>query len=550
MAGRPGRPRKTPVDAAAALEELISGTVKRLQAYQVLPRSPRAVMDAAVVGASDTWPAAVVPGDPSGGRGAMPPPWNTLLMASGRGVGKTYGGSANVILLACRAVAETAAKVVRTGCKWPEEITVFAAGPTWGHVTQQMLFDSDSSVASLLPDWGYDSKRSTRNTSTGFPRVVIDIPGIPSRVQVMGLSAKDPDRWRGREGAAGWWDEPAACFQAGECWRQWIQILRTSNDPLLLLTCTPNYAHPSQELIWALCGVAAGDPLAATKMVEEFGGVLGGGAVVRRQVPSWANTKMPDTWRREQRALAETGTPWARQEVLGELAEPSADVLIAKADQMFIPDQPVAAYRRLVLGVDPATGDGSRDEWGIVVLGELATPYVTDNGAAVRYVIAADASLGAHPDKAVQRAAETAARWDVDAVNMERNQGGLAMASLLQSAMAEAGCDPARLETYWSQTSKGARAQVWASKMRQGQVAFVESLRGGMLGGQAAMWSPERDSRNSPDRVDAVGIAAAWLGLNDLSDHRHAGGVVPAYRRRFMSRSARAERDAARSSVA
>jgi phage terminase large subunit-like protein len=516
------------------LEQLISTTVKRLQAYQTLPFSPTAGADAAKMGATDHWPPSPATNLRVGGRGAAPPPWNTLVMSSGRGVGKTFGGSANAVLLACRAVAEAAARVV-SGRDWPEEITVFAAGPTWGHVTQQMLFDSDASVVSLLPEWAYDVKRSSRNTSTGFPRVVIDVPGVPSRVQVMGLSAKDPDRWRGREGAAGWWDEPAACLQAAECWRQWMQILRTSDSPLLLLTCTPNFAHPSQDLIWTLCAAADGDAQALGRMLEEFGGLLGGGAVVRRQVPSWANSKMPEVWRREQKLLADTGTPWARQEVLGELAEPSADVLIARSDQVFVPDPPRSAFRRVCLGVDPATGDGSRDEWGMVALGELVSPYLLDNGSAVRYVILGDFSLGAHPDRAVDAAAAAAARLDVTMVNMERNQGGLAMASLLQGAMAAADVDPARLETYWSQTSKGARAQVWASRMRQGTLAFAESLRGGMLSSQAAMWSPERDSRNSPDRVDAVGIAAAWMGLNEPQAQVTRGRVASAYRRRFMA---------------
>lgn len=528
------RAAAAPSDAGAALEQIISTMVGRLQPYQVLPFSPTAVAEAARAGATDYWPPRAATSLTPAMRGVAPPPWNTLVMSSGRGVGKTFGGSVNAILLACRAVAEAAARVV-SGREWPEEITVFAAGPTWGHVTQQMLFDSDASVTSMLPDWAFDAKRSTRNTSTGFPRVVLDVPGVPSRVQVMGLSAKDPDRWRGREGAAGWWDEPAACLQAAECWRQWVQILRTSDNPLLVLTCTPNYAHPSQDLIWTLCGAADGDVAARSKMTEEFGGMLGGGAVVRRQVPSWANRKMPEVWRREQKLLAETGTPWARQEVLGELAEPSADVLIARADQLFIPDPPRSAYQKLCLGVDPATGDGSRDEWGIVVLGELSTPYLLDNGSAVRHVIAGDFSLGAHPDKAVERAAEAAARWQVDKVNMERNQGGLAMASLLQSALAAARVDPGRLETYWSQTSKGARAQVWASRMRQGTLGLADSLRGGQLSGQAAMWSPERDARNSPDRIDAVGIAAAWMGLNEPSKPTVRSGVSGAYRRRFIT---------------
>lgn len=533
------------------LAEIVSATVGRLQAYQVLPNSVAQVEAAALTDAVDFSPRVLRvpdwerPGSWSESEFTLGlSAWNTMIWSSGRGVGKTFGGSCNVVLLLVKAVAEVAADILagrRDG--WPQEIKVFAAGPTWGHVRQVMMFEGDCSIEAVLPDWAVDHKASSQNVSTGFPCVVLRLPGVPSKVMIEGLSAKDTDRWRGREGYAAWWDEPAACLYAAECWRQFMQLLRKSEDPRLLLTCTPNWAHPSQELIWTLCAAAEGDPAALEKMSQDMGGVLGGGAIVRRQVPSWANAVMPESWRNSQRSLAATGTPWARQEVLGELAEPTSDVLIARADQLFVKDPPRDAYRRVVLGVDPATGDGSRDEWGLVCVGEL-TRALQATGAGgewtgqwITHVVLSDDTLGAHPDRAAAEVARVAKRVDVDMVFVERNQGGLALASLVQSELEEIGFPSSRLDTYWSSDPKGARAEVWASRMRLRTFAFAESLRGGMLSSQAAMWSPTRDMKNSPDRVDAVGIASAWLGLGSVGRRTKGAKIQKGYRRRYLSGS-------------
>jgi len=409
----------------------------------------------------------------------------------------TFSGSAWA-LLSCAFYALTA--------KPETTVNVFVIGPSWAHVIETMMFEGDSSIMGVAPEGLINVKACSRNTATGRPTITLHTEGRPGKVTITGLSAETPEKWRGKEGQGAWWDEPAACQYAMSCWQQLRQILRKSEFPKALLTTTPDRLAPSKELVWALDGAARGEPDSPV-VLAELGGLVG--PVVRRTVPSWANTTMPEEWRESQRAAAESGSAWARQEILGELVDGVVEALIGLEDILWVPMPPPEGVRWVDIGVDPAMTSGRGDEFGLVAMAATKPKVVGHN---CQGVLIEDRSGHMDANSAWERLGQMVRRHPVRKVFVEHNQGGDFVLDGARTAVQEAGCDPRIVQAAWSSKGKTFRAQPVAVAFRDKRLGVVEGLRGQEMMKQWLTWQPEIDKKVSPDRIDAS--VAATFGMD------------------------------------
>lgn len=417
----------------------------------------------------------------------------------------TFSGSSWSLLL-CAFYALTA--------KPGATVNVFTIGPSWAHVIETMMFEGDSSIMGVAPEGLIDVKACSRNTSTGRPTIVLNTEGRPGRVTITGLSAETPEKWRGKEGQGAWWDEPAACQYALACWRQLRQIIRKSEFPKALLSTTPDRLAPSKELVWALDAAARGEP-DTPLVLAELNGLVG--PVVRRTVPSWANTTMPEEWRDAQREAAESGSAWARQEILGELVDGVVEALISLEDILWVPEPPAEGVRFVDIGVDPAMTSGRGDEFGLVAAA-VTRPKVCGHGC--QAVLVEDRSGHMDANVAWAKLGEMVRKWPVRKVFVETNQGGDFVLDGARSAVQAAGGDPRIVQAAWSSKGKAFRAQPVAVAFRDKRLGVSEALRGGALVKQWLTWQPEIDKKVSPDRIDAS--VAATFGLDFAKPQRKA----------------------------
>lgn len=431
----------------------------------------------------------------------------------------TFSGSCWV-LLSCAFYALTA--------KPEETVNVFAIGPSWAHVIETMMFEGDSSIMGVAPEGLIDVKACSRNTATGRPTIVLNSEGRPGRITITGLSAETPEKWRGKEGQGAWWDEPAACQYAAACWRQLRQVLRKSEFPKALLSTTPDHLAPSKQLVWALDKAARGEP-DSPLVLAELGGLVG--PVVRRSVPSWENATMPLEWREAQKAAAESGSAWARQEILGELVDGVVEALIGADEVLWVPPPPPEGVRWVDIGVDPAVTSGRGDEFGLVAAAATRPKVV---GHQCQAVLVEDSSGHMDANAAWARLGEMVRRWPVRKVFVETNQGGDFVLDGAKTAVQAAGGDPRVVQAAWSSKGKAFRAQPVAVAFRDKRLGVSESLRGGGLMKQWCTWQPEVDKKVSPDRIDAS--VAATFGMDFAKPQRKPQmrrAAIPGVDRRF-----------------
>lgn len=471
------------MEADSALAELAS----RLQPYQCQPAVGEPLLH------MDVTNAPVVEID---GERILNGDYPTFLFSSGRGVGKTFGGSSDAVLMAMY--------YSQPHITSPEKkVNVFAVGPTWSHTMDVMMFEEDSSILGVLAAVNAEDlvarkgrkQDISRNTATSVPHIRLDTPWRKGETRIVGLSAQKPNSWRGKEGQGAWWDEPSVAIYAEDCWKQLRQLLRKSEQPRLMMTCTPDHQAPSRHLIWTLAKAADGDPDALASLAQLAGFQ---GSIVRRSVPSWENEHMPQEWRDSQREAAETGSAWARQEVLGELVEAVLDALLSPGDILWVPHPSDRDIVHVDIGVDPAVADGRGDEWGIVATAEVRTP----EGMKHKHVTIDDMSMRGHTDIAMKTAAECAAKHRARAVYVESNQGSDVLMNQMKAAMQRAGLNPAIIKPKHASERKDVRADPIAAAVRRKTLAFSEELRGSRLVSQATTWQPSIDKRKSPDRVD------------------------------------------------
>ncbi len=179
----------------------------------------------------------------------------------------------------------------------------------------------------------------------------------------------------------------------------------------------------------------------------------------------------------------------------------------------------LADMRRIVVAVDPAATSGpNADETGILVVAEGPHIEVAHSATVCRvanckkhgYVLA-DCSGRYTPDGWANVVVEQYRKWKADRIVAEGNQGGEMVESVVRSVMPQA---PFKRVT--AKRGKHTRAEPVAALYEQGRVhhcgLFPE------LEEQLTTWTT--DSRESPDRLDALVWGLVELGLTNFSGGR------------------------------
>lgn len=288
--------------------------------------------------------------------------WDTWLLLSGRGSGKT-----------------------RSGAEWLRSMTRYTGrlafiAPTAADLRDVMV-EGESGIlrvcdnAGYLPVWEPSKKRIT------FPNGAI----------ALGFTAEEPDRLRGPQHGAAWVDEPAHYPNVQYVWDMLQYGLRVGSAPRVAVTTTPTPSEWLRELL-------AEDGTRAVTVSTFANEANLAPAYIKKMRKKYAGTRL------------------GRQELYGEIL---MDVEGALWDQDLIDATRVAEdpeLTRIVVGVDPAgTSTKRSDETGIVVVG-----LATDGEV---YVLA-DYSGVYTPAVWASQVHMAASDFDADVIVAETNYGG------------------------------------------------------------------------------------------------------------------------------
>ena len=285
--------------------------------------------------------------------------------------------------------------------------------------------------------------------------------------QVKLFSGDKPDRLRGPQHYAMWFDELAAFQYPQQAWDMGMFGLRLGDNPQCVVTTTPRPISLVKQLL-------------AVKTTS----VTRGSTYENRD--NLAEAFFTDIVTRYE------GTRLGRQELNAELIDDvegalwTRDMLEASRVTKF--ENPI----RIVVGVDPKANAAAESETGIVVAAQSADGniYVLD-----------DASVNDLPERWARQVVSAFHRWRGDRVVVERNQGGDMVASTLRAVDAHL-----PISEVHATKGKYTRAEPVSALYEQGKVKHVGSFP--RLEDQMCSWLPGEDS---PDRLDALVWAVSSL---------------------------------------
>jgi phage terminase large subunit-like protein len=209
------------------------------------------------------------------------------------------------------------------------------------------------------------------------------------------------------------------------------------------------------------------------------------------------------------------GTKLGRQELYGEMLDDvegalfSADII----DDFRSSVIPVGTPLKIV-GVDPTVAEHPGDDCGIVVMAATADRDLYKRQAWVLE----DATIHGSPEVWARRAVETARKWGAPIV-AEKNQGGAMIRNAIQAI------DPTiPVFEVWSKQGKALRAEPVALIYEQGRIHHLGYFA--ELEDQMTTWEPELRRGKSPDRLDALVLAATALMV--LPPKGFGGGILSA----------------------
>lgn len=393
--------------------------------------------------------------------------WNTWLILSGRGWGKSRTG------------AEWVRRQVEHGrCKRLALVARTAAD------VRDVVVEGESGILAISPPWNRPEWEPSKRRLTW-----------PNGAIATTFSADEPDALRGPQHDGAWCDELAA-WRYPEAFDMLQMGLRLGRRPRIVVTTTPRPVKLVKELL--------ADPTTFRTRGSTYDNAGNLAATFLRQI-----------------LRKYEGTRLGRQELHAEVLDDTPGALW-KRDQLEALrlrfNKHPTEFLRVVVAVDPATstGEGS-NETGIVVvgLGLDGEGYVLE-----------DASGTYSPAEWGARVVEVYRRWEADRVVAEANQGGNLVESNLRVAVLkdEAGRVLARgehLPISMVHASKGkrARAEPVSALYEQGRVHHVGAFP--ELEDQLCGWNAT-SGEASPDRLDALvwGFTALMLGtlVHDTRD--------------------------------
>lgn len=200
------------------------------------------------------------------------------------------------------------------------------------------------------------------------------------------------------------------------------------------------------------------------------------------------------------------GTALGSQELDGVLVSdvegaPFKSAIFEKTRIQSIEDCP--EFGKVVIAVDPSTGDGTKDECGISVVAISAAPRLTPiehKGLTImrnlRHIyVLEDASIAGPPDVWARQVSDKAEEYETTTVVAEGNQGGDMVKTTIRSTNPNL-----RVKIVHARVGKHARAEPVASLFAQGRAHIVGEQP--LMEDQATTFT--YDSKDSPDRMDAM----------------------------------------------
>ena len=382
--------------------------------------------------------------------------WNTWLVLSGRGFGKTRMGSEWVRTLAekhpgCRIalIAETAADA------------------------RDVMIKGDSGLLNIDPNLTEDCWSPTNRCLTW-----------PNGTKAWCYNATEPDQLRGPQHHYAWVDELAKFRYMQKTWDQIIFGLRLGEKPQVLITTTPQPKPLIRELV-----AKEGKGVYVTRGSTMDNKDNLAASAVQAMYDSYAGTRL--------------GRQELEGEILGDI--PGALWNHDNIDQARLTKDEAPEYERIIVAVDPAASShAGSDENGIVAVG-----LARDADGYARGYVLADESLRGTPEEWAQAAIKLYRRLGADRIVAEKNNGGEMVASVLRSVDRSV---PVTL--VHASRGKHVRAEPISALYEQGRVHHVG--RFDKLEDQMCMFSIDNlrdENTGSPDRVDAL----VW-GLSQLFD--------------------------------
>ena len=368
--------------------------------------------------------------------------WRTWLILAGRGFGKT-----------------------RTGAEWlraqqdsAPRMAIIA--PTFADA-RDICVEGESGLQAICG----------QGEITKWNRSIGELE-FRSGAKVKLFSGDKPDRLRGPQHYAIWFDELAAFQYVQQAWDMAMFGLRLGENPRAVVTTTPRPI-----------------PLIKRLMTDATTAVTRGSTYDNRA--NLAPAFFAEIVTRYE------GTRLGRQELNAELIDDVEGALwtrtMLEAGRVMKFENPF----RIVIGVDPKANAAAESETGIV-----AAALCKDG----RIYIIDDASINDMPERWARQVVSAYHRWQGDRVVVERNQGGDMVASTLRAV-------DANLPITEVHATKGkyTRAEPVSALYEQGRVKHVGSFP--RLEDQMCSWLPGEDS---PDRLDAMVWAVTNLaaGMN------------------------------------
>jgi len=288
--------------------------------------------------------------------------WDTWLILSGRGWGKSRTGAEWVRSLAESGKAKRIALVGATAAD-----------------VRDVMIEGESGIMSICPPWDRPLYEPSKRRITW-----------PNGAMATAYSADEPDRLRGPQHDAAWCDEIAA-WRYGEAWDQLRFGLRLGDRPQTVVTTTPRPTQMIRDLIKHKTTVVTKGSTYDNRM---------------NLAPTFFS----------QIISKYEGTRIGRQELHAELLDDVQGALWQHADIDKCRVSTVPLLRRAVVAIDPAVTSGEHsDETGIIVAGidEKRQGYVI-----------ADLSGQYSPGEWAKVAVDAYYKYDADRVVAEVNNGG------------------------------------------------------------------------------------------------------------------------------
>ena len=337
--------------------------------------------------------------------------WQTWLILSGRGWGKTRTGAEWIVWKALSQKKTRWAVVARTAAD-----------------IRDTCFEGESGLVSVIKRYGIYDDRAYNRSNFSYT--------FPNGSRIKGFSAEEPDRLRGPQFHGSWCDELAA-WEKPDTWDQLQFGLRLGEHPQTVVTTTPRPTKLIKDLL------AKESTFITRGSTFENAENLSQSALLEMQ-NRYANTRL------------------GRQELYGEVLDDNPGALWNRAliEGARITSDHLPPLTRVVVGIDPAVTSGEdSDLTGIVTAGMSSDGH---------YYILSDKTIKASPDQWARIAINEFELHKADRIIAETNNGGDLVVHLLRQVSPNI---PVKKVT--ASRGKAVRAEPIASLYEQGRVHHV-----------------------------------------------------------------------------